>query len=141
EFQSELLHTLFDYNCSAEVFSKGYDNALLLVTKTIDKVMTGESEVQDLAVSKLLRQDINKYRSLFPHVSAAIRLREAGKSLVRGENIQYVYTDSQYKNPLCRVTPIGLIKEGKEQEQNYDKEKYRDLLLEATETVLGYFGF
>jgi len=26
-------------------------------------------------------------------------------------------------------------------ELDYDKEKYRDMLLEATETVLGYFGF
>jgi len=125
----------------AEVYSKGYDNALLLVTKTIDKVMTGEIEVQDLVVSKLLRQDINKYGSLFPHVSAAIRLREAGKSLVHGENIQYVYTNAQDKNPLCTVTPIGLIKQGEEQEQKYDKEKYRDMLLEPAETVLGYFGF
>ena len=125
----------------AEVSSKGYDNALLLVTRTIAKVMTGEIEVQDLVVSRLLRQDIDKYRSLFPHVSAAIRLREAGKSLVRGKNIQYVYTDAQHKNPLCRVTPIGLIKQEKGQEQKYDKEKYRDMLLEAAETVLGYFGF
>jgi len=139
EFQSELLQTLFDCNDSTQVYSKAYDNALLLVTRTIDKVMTGEIEVQDLVVSKLLRQDIDKYRSLFPHFSAAIRLREAGKSLVRGENIQYIHADAQHKNPLCRVTPIGLIKEGKQ--QKYDKEKYRDLLLEATETVLGYFGF
>jgi DNA polymerase elongation subunit (family B) len=101
--------------------------------------MTGEIEVQDLIVSKLLRQDLHKYSSLYPHVSAAIRLREAGKSLVRGEDIQYLYTDAQHKNPLCRVTPLGLIKQGKE--QKYDKEKYRDMLLEAAETVLGYFGF
>jgi DNA polymerase elongation subunit (family B) len=134
-----LLQTLFDYNDSAEVYSKGYDNALLLVTRTIDKVMTGEIQMQDLIVSKLLRQDIDNYRSLFPHVAASIRLKEAGISLVRGENIQYVYTDAQHKNPLCRVTPVGLIKQGKE--QKYDKEKYRDMLLEATETVLGYFGF
>src|SRR5438128_1040949 len=109
EFESELLHTLFDCNDMAEVYSKAYDNALLLVTKTIDKVMTGEIEVQDLVVSKILRQDIDKYSSLFPHVSAAIRLREAGKSLVRGENIQYVYTDAQHNNPLCRVTPLELV--------------------------------
>ncbi|HYT45798.1 MAG TPA: hypothetical protein VEP90_25960, partial [Methylomirabilota bacterium] len=44
-------------------------------------------------------------------------------------------------NPLCKVTPLGLIKQGNEQEQKYDKEKYRDMLLEAAETVLGYFGF
>jgi hypothetical protein len=35
--------------------------------------MTGEGlEDKDLIISKLLRQDIQKYRSLFPHVSAAI---------------------------------------------------------------------
>jgi DNA polymerase elongation subunit (family B) len=123
EFQTELLHTLFDCNDLDGVYSKAYDNALLLVTRTIDKVMTGEIEVQDLVVSKLLRQDIHKYRTLFSHVSAAIQLREAGKSLVRGENIQYVYIDTQLKNPLCRVAPLGLIKQGKEQEQKYDKEK------------------
>jgi DNA polymerase elongation subunit (family B) len=141
EFQSELLHEMFNCTDLAEVYSNGYDNALLLVTKTIDKVMTGEIDVQDLVVSKLLRRDINKYSSLFPHVSAAIQLREAGKSLVRGENIQYVYTDSQHKNPLCRVTPLRLFNQGKEQEQKYDKEKYRHMLLEAAERVLGYFGF
>jgi DNA polymerase elongation subunit (family B) len=134
-----LLQTLFDCNDSTEVYSQAYDNALLLVTRTIDKVMTGEISIQDLVVSKLLREDLDKCRSLFPHVSAAIRLSEAGKSLVRGENIQYVYTDAQHKNPLCRVTPLGLLKQGKE--QKYDKEKYRDMLLEAAETVLGYFGF
>ncbi len=94
-------------------FPKGYENALLLITRIIDKVMTGEIEVQDLAVSKLLRQDLHKYRSLFPHVSAAIRLGEAGKSLVCGEDIQYLYIDAQHKNPLCRVMPLGLIKTGK----------------------------
>jgi DNA polymerase elongation subunit (family B) len=96
--------------------------------------------VQDLVVSKLLRQDIHKYRSLFPHVLAAIRLREAGKSLILGENIQYVYTDAQHKNPL-RESRLEFIKQGKDQEQRYDKEKYRDMLIEAAETGLGYFGF
>jgi DNA polymerase elongation subunit (family B) len=50
-----------------------------LVTKAIDKIMTGkEIEQQDLVISKLLRQDIEKYKSLFPHVSAAIHLFSNG---------------------------------------------------------------
>ena len=73
--------------------SRGYD-ALLLVTKTIDKVMTGELELKDLTVSKILRQDLYKYRSLFPHVSAALQLTEAGVPLTRGDTIQYIYTDA-----------------------------------------------
>lgn len=113
------------------------ENALLLVTKTIDNVMTGEIQLRDLVVSKLLRQDLTKYRNLFPHVSAALRLTEAGKSLTRGDIIQYIYTDAAHRNPLRRILPLDLISD----EHNYDKEKYRDTLLEAAETVLGYSGF
>jgi DNA polymerase elongation subunit (family B) len=51
ELQTELLYTLFECKVSAEVLCKGYDNALLLVTKTIDRVMTGEIQIKDLVVS------------------------------------------------------------------------------------------
>ncbi len=139
DFQTELLYTLFDCKDSAEIMSKGYENALLLVTKTIDKVMTGELELKDLVVSKILRQDLYKYRSLFPHVSAALRLTEAGVPLTRGDTIQYIYTDAAHSNPLRRVTHVDFIEEGRE--QGYDKEKYREMILEAAETILGYFGF
>src|SRR5205085_10585386 len=96
QFQTELLYTLFNCKDSAEVVSKGYENALLLVTKAIDKIMTGEGiQQQDLVVSKLLRQDIEKYRSLFPHVSAAIQLLSniegGGKYPTKGDTIQYIY--------------------------------------------------
>ncbi len=92
---------------------------------------------KDLVVSKLLRQELTKYRSLFPHVSAGLQLTEAGKSLVRGDIIQYIYMDAAHKNPLRRVMPLDLISE----EHDYDKQKYREMLLEATESILGYFGF
>jgi DNA polymerase elongation subunit (family B) len=139
DFQSELLYTLFDCKDSADIVCRGYENALLLVTKTIDKVMTGELELKDLIVSKILRQDLHKYRSLFPHVSAALQLTEAGVPLTRGDTIQFVYTDAAHSNPLRRVTPVEFIEEGRE--QVYDKDKYREMLLEAAETVLGYLGF
>jgi len=35
--------------------------------------------------------------------------------------------------------PVGFIEEGRE--QVYEKEKYREMLLETAETVLGYFEF
>jgi DNA polymerase elongation subunit (family B) len=40
--------------------------------------MNGEVQITDLVISKLLRQNIEKYRSLFPHVAAAIRLNVSG---------------------------------------------------------------
>jgi len=45
--------------------------------------------------------------------------------------------EKAHKNPLCRIMPLDLICEA----NDYDKEKYREMLLEAAETVLGYFGF
>ena len=45
QFQTGLLYTLFNCKDSAEVVSKGYENCLLLVTKAIDKIMTGGEEI------------------------------------------------------------------------------------------------
>ena len=56
-----------------------------------------------------------------------------------GEGIEYIFTNARHTNPLCRVTPKELINQ--EQDFDYDKEKYRELLLEAAETVLGFFEF
>ena len=41
-FQTQLLYTLFDCKDSSEILSKGYENALLLVTQAIDTIMTGK---------------------------------------------------------------------------------------------------
>jgi DNA polymerase, archaea type len=141
QFQYDLLQTLFsDRNDSIEVTTKGYEDALLLVTQTIDKIMTGEGlEQRDLVICKLLRNRVHNYKSIFPHVAAAIQLSTQGKSFMREENIQYIYTNSKHKNPLCRVVPVIHEKEGTV--TSYDKEKYLELLLNAAETVLGYFGF
>jgi DNA polymerase elongation subunit (family B) len=126
---------ILDCKDSSEILSKGYEGALLLVTQAIDTIMTGEGlDGKDLVISKLLRQDIQKYRSLFPHVSAAIQSK---RYPLKGDTIQYIYTDSKHTNPLCRVRPIENI----QSMPSYDREKYKELILDAAETVLGYLGF
>ena len=45
---------------------------------------------EDLIISKLLGQDITKYRSLFPHVSAAIQLSNGDKHPSKGDTIKYI---------------------------------------------------
>jgi DNA polymerase elongation subunit (family B) len=144
QFQIELLSTLFDCKSKEEIINTGYENALLLVTKAIDKIMIGGMDVtkKDLVISKLLGQNIEKYRSLFPHVSAAIQLSGEDKHPSKGDIIKYIYTNSQHKNPLCRVLPIeNTHHSNTEVAFSYDKEKYREMILDAAETVLGYFGF
>ena len=114
----------------------GYESALIYITQSIDKLMNGEVQINDLVISKLLRQNIEKYKSLFPHVSAAIRLNVSGATANRGDTIQYVYTDSSHTDPLQRITPASLISS-----KEYDKEKYLEMLLDSAEVVLSIFGF
>jgi hypothetical protein len=48
---------------------------------------------------------------------------------VVGSHLKYIYTDSQHQNPLNRVvTAVGLENNFG---LNYDKEKYREMLLDA----------
>jgi DNA polymerase-2 len=142
EFQTELLAALFDCKDVKEIMNKGYENALLLVTKALDRIMLGGEDItqEDLIISKLLGQDIIKYRSLFPHVSAAIQLGNEYRRPSKGDTIKYIYTNSQHTNPLCRVVPIHNTRVNNEI-ASYDKEKYKEMVLDAAETVLGYFGF
>jgi DNA polymerase elongation subunit (family B) len=136
-------YKLFGCKSKEEIINKGHENALLLVTKAIDKIMIGGEDVtkKDLVI-KLLGQSIEKYRSLFPHVSAAIQLSGEDRRPSKGDTIRYIYTDSQHKNPLCRVVPVENAHESNTEEAfSYDKEKYREMILDAAETVLGYFGF
>jgi DNA polymerase family B len=136
EFQITLLSKLFDCNTREEVQTIGYENALLYITQSFDKLMNGEIQVTDLVISKLLRQNIEKYRSLFPHVAAAIRLNVSGVITDRGDNIQYIHTDSNHTNPLQRITPAKLISS-----KEYDKEKYLEMLFDSSESILSIFGF
>jgi DNA polymerase elongation subunit (family B) len=105
--------------------------------------MTGEDiQQQDLVISKLLRQNIVKYKSLFPHVSAAIQISNGtGKYPMKGDTIQYSYTNSKHNNPLCRVAPIAIGNAQAESLSQYDREKYKEMVLDAAETVLGFLGF
>src|SRR6476619_1364619 len=93
QFQTELLYTLFDCDTTTEIYDKTLEDALFCITKTIEKVMTGEIELQDLVISKQLRLNIYNYRSIFPHVAAAIQLSD-NERITRGDNIKFVYTDS-----------------------------------------------
>ena len=136
EFQRTLLSRLFDCNTYEEVLTIGYENALMYITQSVDKLMNGEVQINDLVISKLLRQNIEKYKSLFPHVSAAIRLNVSGAIANRGDTIQYVHTDSSHTDPLQRITPANLISS-----KEYDKEKYLEMLLDSAEAVLSIFGF
>ncbi len=137
EFQVKLIETLFDCENAEEVRAKGYRNALDLISKTIDKLMEEEIPPEKLVVSKILRRPIGKYTRMFPHVSAAVQMAGRGRAVKKGEKIRFIYMNARHHSPLCRVEPYSPDMRG----FRFDKEKYRDMVLDAAETVLSTFGF
>jgi hypothetical protein len=53
-----------DCNIAEEVRTTGYENTLLYITQSIDKLMNGEVQITDLVISKLLRQNMVGIRLL-----------------------------------------------------------------------------
>ena len=88
QFQTELLCTLFDCKDMAEVMSKGYENVLLIVTKTIDRIMNDEIQLRDLVISKSLQS---------PYTYTYTPIRTCRFRLLRHIN-SFVYW-----KPLCLI--------------------------------------
>ena len=65
-------------------------------------------------------------------MSAAIQLsNDTGKRPMKGDTIQYIYTNSWHNNPICRVIPIAVENGQAEPVSQYDKEKYREMILDT----------
>jgi DNA polymerase elongation subunit (family B) len=97
EFQKILLSELFGCNIAEEVVTTGYQNALEFITQSIDKLMNGEVQITDLVISKLLRQNIEKYRSLFPicHDSRGNLIDGLGNPIKEPEEMVDIEKDAQ----------------------------------------------
>jgi len=87
----------------------------------------------------LFYQALGRRYDKCPILVADIQLSKAnGKKLSGGETIEYICTDTQHQNPLRRVATVssdnnfGL---------NYSREKYKEMLLDAAENMLGVFRF
>jgi hypothetical protein len=108
----------------------------------VDRQVQAAHRYQDNASAQIndLMELISRCGAVFPHVCAAIQLSRTDKDSLpsKGDNIKYIYTDVQHSNPLCRVTPV---KDIEKKNFRYDKEKYREMILDAAQSVLGYFGF
>ena len=112
--------------------------AFNIVVETCDRIMSGDVPTEELIINKTLRKPIESYRTLSPHVVAAIHMAQKGKRLKAGDNIDFIYVNSEHRNPFRRVVPAEIMNE---QQRYYDRYKYVELALDAAETVLGVFGF
>jgi len=138
KFETELMTILLDADSAGDVWMRQYKHALDYVIETCDLIRSGKVPLNELVISKNLRKPIYTYKSLFPHVVAAIQMAEKGKRLKYGEKIDFLYTDAEHRNPFRRVVPAAILDS---RHRFFDREKYVQLALDVAETVLGVFGF
>ncbi len=136
DFQRRLIETLFDCRDAGEVRTKGYSNAIGFVAESIERLVNGEVPVEQLVVSKYLRRSLESYDRRFPHISAAVQLSEHGQKPGAGDRVKFVYVDADHPLPKQRVAAREIYNE-----RHYDLEKYREMILNAAETVLSTLGF
>jgi hypothetical protein len=81
-------------------------------------IMSVYATATDLSTLPTVSDKLNVMASIHNRklISAAIQSRQ---NPLKGDTIQYIYTDSKHNNPLCRVIPIENI----QSLPQYDKEK------------------
>jgi DNA polymerase elongation subunit (family B) len=135
-FQIQLIKTLFDVETAEDVNQIGYRKALNYVSKAIDKLVDRKVSIDELVISKILRKSLSEYKLMAPHVSAAINRAHMGKTVRKGDVIDFVVVNAGHRVPLRRVAPFETYNSN-----FYDWQKYREMVFDAAETVLSTFGF
>jgi DNA polymerase elongation subunit (family B) len=135
-FQTQLIRRLFAVDTVDAVKQKGLQNAVSYIHRTLHAIARHEITPEELIISKILRKPLTAYTQQSPHVAAAQNLAQQGQQISDGDVIDFIYVNARHPNPLRRVIPADLC-----ETPYYDAEKYRDLILDAAETVLATFGF
>ncbi len=133
-FQQNLLEILLEAETARDITCKQVNVAVERVKETLERILSGDIAIAELAISKILRMPIERYRTLFPHVVSAIQLCQKQRRVKPGDLLDYVYVDNQQMNPMKRVAPTELA-------ESYDVDKYAEMLLDVAESILGVFGF
>jgi hypothetical protein len=134
KFQEKLLDIILEADSPSDILRARVREATVYTQETVEKVLSGHLETSELVVSKSLRMPVERYRSLFPHVLAAIQLRQHGQHVRPGDMVDYVYVDSEQVNPMNRIAAAQYA-------ETYDAEKYAEMTLDVAETILAAFGF
>ncbi len=133
-FQEKLLNILLDADNASDVQKRQLPEAVEFTAKAVDELRLGNVPLDELVISKVLRMPVERYRSLFPHVTAAIQLHQKHRRVKAGDFVNYVYVDTNQVNPINRVAPAEFA-------EFYDVEKYVEILLDVAESILGVFEF
>jgi len=130
EAQEEMLRLLSTCGNSREYREKSAEVREVLESY-LTRLETGDLKNEELLVAKSVRQKVNEYKVDNLTSLALKQLDEAGIEIHPGEKIHYLIRDSRSKNKEDRVRAYPFVGAG----DDYDEEKYRELLEKAAEEV------
>lgn len=132
-FQERLTEILLDADNADTVKNENVKKAWDLIHETCSTVRNGKVQLEDLVLSKVLTRPLEEYRGNLPHVVAAKQLARRGRTFSTGEIVDFIYVDTEHSNPLQRVVPASIAKDGT---LKYDRKKYVALIMDAAKTLL-----
>ena len=109
--------------------------ALEYTKKIINKLKNREVNKQDLLIKTQLKKPISEYRSISPHVTAAMKMKERKEPVGIGSLIEYYIGESKGKSKLVRDRALL-----KDEKGDYDIKYYLEKqILPSVEQIFNIF--
>ncbi|MFX1582633.1 MAG: DNA polymerase domain-containing protein, partial [Promethearchaeota archaeon] len=109
---------------------------LVIVKDYVDLLHSGGVTTDELAITQNISRAPHEYQQQCSQAIAAKLAIQYGQDIHPGQTIKYVHTDSKSRHPLRRVALSHTAAA-----VDYDKDKYTELLLRATDTLLTPLGW
>ncbi len=134
--QEAMLTKLAEAKTASEFYQKIPD-AIGVLREYNRKVIDNECAFSDLIFKTHVSKGCDEYRQFNNQLAAMKQLRHEGIDTQPGQTISYIITDHKSRNYQKRV----MIPELADENTHYDREKYREYLLRAAESMLLPFGY
>ncbi|GFO96446.1 DNA polymerase elongation subunit [groundwater metagenome] len=134
--QEAMLSKLAEAKNTSEFYQK-LPEAIGVLREYAQKVMDYECALTDMIFETRVSRGCEDYRQFNNQLAAMKQLRQEGIDTQPGHTISYIITDHKSRNYQKRV----MIPELADENTRYDREKYREHLLRAAESVLLPFGY
>ena len=109
---------------------------LNIVKDYLERLHNGDVAIDDLVITQNISRSPGEYQQQCSQAIAAELAVRYGQDIQPGQPVRYVHTDTQSRHPLRRVALPHTSAA-----THYDIDKYTELLLRATDTLLTPLGW
>jgi DNA polymerase, archaea type len=134
--QTEMINVLASANNSAELYRK-IPAAFEVLKKYRQHLLNGQVPTADLIVTKHMSKEPKSYKQHVSQVIVAQQLAQKGAEVNAGNNVKFLFTNSENKRFERRVKALQLIEGG----VNPDTKKYLLMLYASAANLLSFAGY